>query len=224
MGRHSAKFKDASFYAILDTGYVAPQDMFKKCEALVKSGARVIQLRAKKEDFETRKRMAHEILPLFEGANAPTLIINDDIELAATLPDGVGLHIGQDDMPPHKARMILGDAKPLGLSTHSFLEARAADALKDVIDYFAVGPVYATQTKPGHPAVGLELVSMVSAYKPQLPWFAIGGVNFKTLESVARAGAERIVAVSEILLSLDSCRAAKDMNEEFCILRARFSK
>ncbi len=214
MGKNSVRFYDAILYTILDTGYVAPGDMFAKCRALIESGSKVIQLRAKKETSKTRRQMALEILPLFESPNSPTLIINDDIELAAELPN-VGLHIGQDDIPPCRARQIIGPDKPLGLSTHSLIEAKSAEALRDVLDYFAVGPVYATQTKPGRKAVGLELVRLVADFAPTLPWFAIGGVNMKTLKDVALTGAERIVAVSEILLAKDSANFAANMQKEF---------
>ncbi len=218
MGKFSKKFADATLYAILDTGYVARKSMFAKCEELIAGGTRIIQLRAKNETAKEHREIALEILPLFASKDAPLLIINDDIELAAELPRA-GLHIGQDDMPPKRARMIIGKDKPLGLSTHSLIEAMSADAMEDTLDYFAVGPVFATQTKPGRPAVGLELVREVAALKTRLPWFAIGGVNMRTLKDVANAGAERIVVVSEILKAEDSRAAAAGIERDFAELK-----
>ena len=206
--------RDAVFYGIVDTGYVPFEKIESKCAALRDGGAKIIQLRAKKENHQTRRELALRLLPIFQTDNAPIFIINDDLELAASLPLA-GLHIGQDDIPPADARRIIGEEKCLGLSTHSIEQAKAADSLSGVIDYFAVGPVYATNTKPGRPAVGLELVSAVASFKPRLPWFAIGGINKKTASQVSAAGAERIVAVSDVLIPQDTTGAIRDLMENF---------
>ena len=202
----------AVFYAILDTGYVSRSDAFCKCSQILKSGTRIVQLRAKKESRDERRSIALEILPLFKESNAK-LIINDDALLAAEL--NLGLHIGQDDLSPEEARKLRGHDSILGLSTHSIEQAKKADNIPELLDYFAVGPVYATQTKPGRPAVGLELVSKVAAMNPKLPWFAIGGINSRTARDVWRAGAKRIVAVSDVLSPDDTCKAILNLTKSF---------
>jgi len=218
MASLSPLLRKAAFYGILDTGYVARENLFRKCEALAASGAKIIQLRAKKESAAERKTIALEILPVFKRENAPFFIINDDAPLAAeicSLIPNAGLHIGQDDLPPDEARKIIGKDRVLGLSTHSIAQAKNADALFYLLDYFAVGPVYATNTKPGRPAVGLELVSAVRDMRPHLPWFAIGGVSRKTAAAVRAAGAERIVAVSDVLTPEDTAAAVRELLANF---------
>lgn len=210
----SEKIFNTTFYGILDTGYVAKSDMKAKCQALIDGGCGLIQLRAKKETHLERAHIAEEILPLFEKKDAPIFIINDDLELASKL-HLAGLHIGQDDYDPRSAREILGAEKVLGLSTHSLEQAQKADSLSDVLDYFAVGPLFATQTKPGRIPVGLNLATQVKNFKPKLPWFCIGGVNFDTVESVALAGAERIVAVSDVLKPSDTALAVRTLTQKF---------
>lgn len=210
------KLRESVFYGILDTGYVAKDMMFEKCKQLIDGGCGLIQLRAKKETHLEREKIAEEILPLFRSENAPIFIINDDIELAMQI-DIAGLHIGQDDMPPEMAREFLGKNKVLGLSTHSIEQAKNADALSDILDYFAVGPLFATQTKPGRIPVGLELASEVKAMRPKLPWFCIGGVNLNTVESVAKSGAERIVAVSDVLKPEDTSFAVRELTRKFLL-------
>ncbi len=218
--KFSEKFRQAVFYAILDTGYVPHDKLADKCRQLIEGGAKVVQLRAKKETSVQRRQIALSLLPIFRSDDAPIFVINDDIELAASLEGGnIGLHIGQDDIPPYKARMILGWNKALGLSTHSLVEAQSADAMADILDYFAVGPVFATQTKPGRRPVGLSLVEKVALMKPKLPWFTIGGVSSKTIESVAKAGAERIVAVSDVLVKPDSTDAVRSLTRDFLNLK-----
>ena len=218
MAELSESLRDATFYGILDTGYVAPENLVEKCKQLIATNCKIIQLRAKKQTEEERRKMAFEILPLFKNPNAPYFIINDSPELAAeicSIIPNAGLHIGQDDMPPRDAREIIGKNRILGLSTHSIEQATNADMLDDVLDYFAVGPVFATNTKPGRIPVGLELVSNVAKMSPKLPWFTIGGVNIKTIADVAKAGAERIVAVSDVLIPEDTTASVNQLVEEF---------
>ncbi len=199
--------RSARFYAILDTGYVPRERWTAVCRALLLGGAAVIQLRAKRETAAERRGLLEEILPLFVPAAVvaapPPLVINDDLALALAYP-GLGLHVGQDDLAPQLARARLGPDRLLGLSTHSPAQAAAAQALPaGTLDYFAVGPVFATPTKPDYTPVGLELVRHVAASRPTLPWFCIGGIKRTNLTEVRAAGADRVVVVSEILTAAD---------------------
>ncbi|RME71872.1 MAG: thiamine phosphate synthase, partial [Verrucomicrobia bacterium] len=142
----------ARFYAILDTAYVPPDRWESVCRQLIDGGADLIQLRAKQASPEQRAALLERMRPVIAaaGAGAPHLIVNDDVDLAARTPDA-GLHIGQDDTPPAEARRRLGPDRLIGLSTHSLDQARAAMALPPgTIDYFCVGPVFSTQTKPDY--------------------------------------------------------------------------
>ena len=92
------------------------------------------------------------------------------------------------------------------------------------LDYFCVGPVWATPTKPGRAAVGLELVRYAAdairrAEAPEgsrgqdregvVPWFAIGGIDLGNVEQVVEAGARRIVVVRAITEADDPAGAAR---------------
>ncbi len=212
MAKNSKKISDIDFYAILDTGYVARDNLYKKCKQLISANVGIIQLRAKKESPLEIAKIAAEISPLFEVANAPIFIINDDLELAKSI-DFAGLHVGQDDISPYIARQELGEDRVLGLSTHSLEQATKANDLHEVLDYFAVGPVYPTNTKKGRPAVGLDLISQVNNLSLNLPFFAIGGINFNTAKFAIEKGAKRLVAVSAILEMEDSAQAVAKMRE-----------
>ena len=136
------------------------------------------------------------------------MVVNDDLALAADFP-GVGLHVGQDDACPRVARERLGPEAVLGLSTHS--REQVADAIEqaDVLDYFAVGPVFPTATKPDYPAVGLELVRTVRGMAPPLPFFCIGGIDLENAAEVRAAGGEGLVAVSAVLCAEDVSAAVQ---------------
>lgn len=209
--------RSARFYAILDTGYV-PRDRWSAvCRTLLLGGAAIVQLRAKRETATERRTLLDEILPLFAPgvvvATPPPLVINDDIDLALAYPN-LGLHVGQDDLAPQLARTRLGPDRLLGLSTHSPAQVAAAQALPGgTLDYFAVGPVFATPTKPTYTPVGLELVRHVASLRPTLPWFCIGGIKRGNLLAVLAAGATRVVVVSEILTAADPAALIHDYRE-----------
>jgi thiamine-phosphate pyrophosphorylase len=204
----SVDLHPAVFYAILDTGYVPREKLVDKCRALLAGGADIIQLRAKREDTATRIEILKSLVPLFEDTEVP-LVVNDDLEAALAFP-GLGLHVGQDDLPPHEAHELLGPGRVLGLSTHSPEQAAGAIACAKALDYFAVGPVFATPTKPDYTPVGLELVRHVAGLKAPLPWFAIGGIKRHNVDQVLAAGATRVVAVSDVLQADDSAAVVSD--------------
>jgi thiamine-phosphate pyrophosphorylase len=135
------------------------------------------------------------------------LIVNDHPQLARE-SGADGVHVGQDDVDVSVARMILGDAMLIGLSTHTPGQVDAADG----VDYIGVGPVHATPTKPGRPAVGLELVAY-AAHHARVPWFAIGGIDATNVDAVRRAGARRIAVVRAISDAADPAAAARALRE-----------
>jgi thiamine-phosphate pyrophosphorylase len=135
------------------------------------------------------------------------LIVNDHPQLARE-SGADGVHVGQDDVDVFVARMILGEAMLIGLSTHSPEQVDAAEG----VDYIGVGPVHATPTKPGRPAVGLELVEYAARHAT-VPFFAIGGIDATNVDAVRRAGARRVAVVRAISDAPDPAAAARALRE-----------
>src|SRR5581483_6438198 len=100
----------------------------------------------------------------------------------------------------------------IGRSTHSTSEVDAA-AVQDGVDYFCVGPVWTTPTKPGRPAPGLSLLTYARDRGGRRPWFAIGGIDGDRLDHVVAAGATRIVVVRAITDAEDPGAAARALRE-----------
>lgn len=197
------------FYALLDTSYVTAEAFPSTCRALIEGGADMIEFRAKDVNAETRIQLLDTIAPLCQQNNIP-LIVNDHIDLALRHPH-TGLHIGQDDMPVHEARKALGPERILGLSTHSLEQAKEAIRHADSLSYFAVGPIFATPTKPDYQPVGLELVAAVNGLQPELPFYAIGGITRQNVGQVIAAGARRVCVVSDILQAEDPAAATREL-------------
>jgi thiamine-phosphate pyrophosphorylase len=195
------------FYAILDSGYVDEAEWEYKAESLLAGGACLLQIRAKGHPVERVAELVERALPTARKFDVP-LIVNDHLEVALAIP-GAGLHLGQDDGDFREARKRLGPDRILGLSTHSLEQARSAIAAADVLSYFAVGPVFATGTKPDYPPVGLDLVRQVAQEKPPIPFYCIGGINRANLDQVLEAGALGVVAVSDPLMDEDTEAATR---------------
>jgi thiamine-phosphate pyrophosphorylase len=127
------------------------------------------------------------------------LIVNDRPSVA--LEAGAdGVHVGQDDMPVGDVRDLVGPNVLIGLSTHSPREIDAVDSA--VVDYIGVGPIHQTPTKPGRPAVGVELIRYAAAHSP-VPFFAIGGIDAGNVDTVIDAGATRVCVLRAIASARD---------------------
>lgn len=167
-------------------------DLAEFLDAVLAHGVDIVQLREK--NLEAADELA--LLEVFADAcrrHGALLAVNDRADLAVASGADV-LHLGQRDLRPAVARRIVGPDVVIGLSSHSTAQAQAAAADSDV-DYFCLGPLWPTPTKPGRPHTGLAPLRAVAGTRPDKPWFAIGGVDETTLEQVLAAGARRAVVV-----------------------------
>ena len=192
------RIQDARLYGIVDLGYVAAANVESMTEQLCLGGVDVLQLRAKKLLPREIERLARLMLPITRGHGVP-LVINDHLDVAAAV-GSEGVHVGQEDDAVGMARAVVGPACFVGKSTHSLLQAVAAQA--EGVDYIGFGPLYATGTKPDYVPVGLQDVAEVHR-RVTLPIFCIGGVNAARLDEIIAAGARRVVVVSAFLLAGD---------------------
>jgi thiamine-phosphate pyrophosphorylase len=180
--------------------------------AAIDGGVGVVQLREKHSTDAELVALASDLASLCAELGA-LFIVNDSPGLALQArADGV--HVGQEDTPAADARAIVGPEMLVGLSTHAHAEIDAVGALASrdapAVDYIAVGPVHETPTKPGRPAVGLELVAYAAAHAP-VPFFAIGGLDAVNMHEVLAAGAARVVILRAIAGAQDPERAAREL-------------
>jgi thiamine-phosphate pyrophosphorylase len=177
------------------------RDLRAFLDAALRGGADVVQLREK--DPATGDDTILAAARIFRAtcdAHGALFVLNDRPDMvAAAGADGV--HVGQDDMSVADARALVGEDVLLGRSTHT--PEQVEDAAVADVDYFAVGPVHATPTKPGRPAAGLELVRHAASAPRPVPWFAIGGIDGDTIGNVVAAGAQRAVVVRALTEASD---------------------
>jgi len=204
---------DCKLYTFVDTAYLHGRAPELIAQQLCDGGSDLIQLRAKNCSPEEIRATAEKILPITKRANVG-LVINDHLEIAREL-GAEFCHLGQEDffdagftkisqLPSANSHLLVG------LSTHSPEQAQRALAAGP--DYIAIGPVFATGTKPTAKPVTLEYVRW-AAENIKIPWFAIGGINLENLGEVLAAGATRICVVSAILNAPDVAKACEEFRK-----------
>ena len=176
-------------------------------ETILQAGTDVIQLREKDAEGGDLLRWGEVFLAAARRHGA-LFVVNDRPDVAAAL-EADGVHVGQNDLPPAVTRRLVGPAMIIGLSTHSAEQLRGASPQAD---YVCVGPVHETTTKPGRPAVGLDLVRVAATHERRA-WFAIGGINRETVGPVLSAGARRVVVVRAVTEAPDPAEAVRELLE-----------
>lgn len=184
-----------TLYLVLDADVCGDEkNMLATAVSAVKAGVTMIQLRATHWKKKRWLSMARLLKSALINWNVP-LIINDHVDVAMAV-DAEGVHVGQQDFPPHETRQLIGPDKWLGLSVSSL------DELKDVphqgVDYLGVGPVFATTSKPDAPEpIGIDQLQRI-VQASFLPTVAIGGINESKMTAVLKTNVTGVAVVSAI--------------------------
>ncbi len=184
---------DCALYLIAPA-FVRGRPLNRLLPPLIEAGVDAVQLRDKRPEAGLLAEVGLKVAEVCTQFGA-IFIVNDRIDLAAAC-SAKGVHLGQEDLGVEVARRMLGDGAAVGLSTHS--RQQVLDAQSSGADYIGVGPVFATPTKPGREAVGVDLVRF-AADESDLPFFAIGGVDETTIQEVLQSGARRVSVLRAVL-------------------------
>ena len=162
-----------------------------------------------RETYALARLALERIVSLWDSPSnpsAPLVLVDDRVDVALALWDeGVaGVHLGEDDMPPEKARDLLGPGPLIGLSTHEIEAVVRAEELP--VDYLGFGPIAPTQTKGYRRGVGPERAWVASAGSTR-PLFPIGGIDETWAEALAPVG--RAAVGTAILSAPDPPTAAR---------------
>ena len=174
----------------------------------IAGGVDIVQLREKHLPDEELASVANAARALCEQLGV--LLIVNDRPWVAREAGADGVHVGQDDIAAAEVRELLGPDMLIGVSTHSPAQIDAIDA--SVVDYIGVGPIHETPTKPGRPAVGVELIRYAAGHAP-VPCFAIGGLDAGNLAQALDAGARRACVLRAIADAADPERAARALRD-----------
>ena len=197
-------------YVIVDPEATNGRPVLEIADATLKGGAKVVQLRDKKNDKGDILSTARQFKTLCEERDA-VFVMNDAADIA--LSSGAdALHVGQTDLPIPDARRILDPRQLIGRSNNTVEEA--VDSQAQGADYLAVGAVYSTQTmgKTGRTSIGTETITRIKELVSQ-PVVAIGGINSRNIGDVMRAGADCVCVVSAVTFAEDAERATAELVE-----------
>ena len=194
-------------YAVTDRSWLGNGTLSDAVEAALRGGATMVQLREKsltQEDFLQEAKMLAALCARFQIP----FLINDNLEIALAC-NADGVHVGQDDMAPQKARALLGPGKILGVSAHTVDQALAAE--KTGADYLGVGAVFSTATKQDAASVPLETVREI-CQAVSIPVVAIGGISADNILSLQNSGVVGAAVVSALFAAEDIFSAAQNLS------------
>jgi thiamine-phosphate pyrophosphorylase len=164
-------------------------------QELAVAGVRLLQYRDKSASPRDLLKTSRELVSSLKSFGS-SLIVNDRPDIAV-LAGAAGVHVGQEDLDPEKARAVLGEDLWIGASTHNLEQFRAAAATS--ADYIAVGPIFATTSKMNpDPIVGLELIRQARPLTHK-PIVAIGGITVERASSVIEAGADSVAVIRDVV-------------------------
>ncbi len=205
--RRRERLAAAALYVVTDAR-AARGDLAEFLDAILEAGTDIVQLREKDAEAGDIMRWADAFRNAAERHGA-LFVLNDRPDVALAV-GADGVHLGQNDLPASIARRILGPDGIIGLSTN---RPQEWDQAPPEADYLCAGPVWATPTKEGRPAAGLEYVRYAADSGERRPWFAIGGIDESNVDEVVAAGATRIVVLRAVGNAPDPAAAARTLRE-----------
>jgi thiamine-phosphate pyrophosphorylase len=199
--RRRARLARSRLYLVLEARPHGA-DPLALLDAALRGGVDIVQLRDKELSDDDLVQAAGPFRRACT-AHGALFVLNDRPELVERC-GADGVHVGQSDASLTDARRLVGDDRIVGLS------ATTSDEFLGDPDYFGVGAVYGTPTKPESHAGGLELIR-AARDTLRVPWFAIGGVERTNVEELAAAGAAGVAVVRAIRDDADPEEAARSL-------------
>ena len=186
------------------TNTKAPTPVIEQVFAVIDGGCRWIQIRMKDASDEEIKNVVEAVKPKCIETGS-FLLLNDRVELAKELNVG-GVHLGKEDMPVSKARMLLGPAAVIGVTANTFADVAAVSNLD--IDYYGIGPYEDTDTKENlAPILGLDGIRKIcfemEEKQIQIPHVAVGGIKLNDVLPLLEAGVNGVAVSGSIAFADD---------------------
>jgi thiamine-phosphate pyrophosphorylase len=205
---------DLRLYALIDPAVANGRSLGDIAKRIAGS-ATLVQLRDKHGSTRQLVEEARELTIVLAPLDIP-LLINDRVDVALAV-EADGVHIGQDDMSPADARLLLGKTAIIGLSIKTVEQAKAAPL--ELLDYVGIGGVYGTTSKETtSPPIGLSgfnaVAQAIRARDPKFPICGIAGINQSNAADVIMQGADGVAVISALSMAADPTVAARDLLSE----------
>lgn len=197
-------------YVITDNTLTPKESLLNQVKEALEGGAKIVQLRDKKNSIEEIKKEAIELNSLTKKYNAK-FILNDEVSLAIELGCD-GLHIGKSDY--YRVKEIRENFKGiLGVSCYGDIE-KAKEMENIGVDYVAFGSFYSSPTKPNSSLVSLEVLEKAKR-ELNIPICAIGGINRENISEITKYNIDMVAVISDIWNSSDIKEVSKKYSSLF---------
>jgi len=202
-------FEEVDLYPVTCEGLSAGRSALEVLDAVIRGGAKIIQLREKDYSKVDLYRLALKFREITARAGV-LLIINDHVDIALAA-EADGVHVGREDLPVAAARRIAPELL-IGASSHSLEEALEAE--REGADYVNIGPIFPTRTKQGVTCfLGPEAVTAIAPHL-QIPFSVMGGINASNIDRVVAVGARRVAVVTAVSQEKDMAGAVAFLREK----------
>ncbi len=196
-----------SVYVLTDRALSRGRSEIDVVRAAISGGASAIQLRWKDAPLREAVPVARELREICAGSKV-LFVVNDRVDLAMAV-EADGVHIGEDDLPVHETRALVGDSMIVGYSPADLSEVRWA--IDSGADYLGVGPIFGTGSKAdAGDAVGLQRMTAVRDLTPA-PFVGIGGIKAENAAGVIDAGADGVAVISSVVSQEDVEEATRSL-------------
>ena len=217
---------DISAYLVVGPENTKGRSVAAIIKDAVNAGFTCIQIRSKVASARELIQLTHQAAEVIEEAQKSeevALLVNDrlDVVLAAR-KQGIkvdGIHIGQTDIPVDVCREYLGEDLIVGLSARAdelFEYIKTEDVSQ--LDYFGVGPLHETQTKPDcglgkdGKVITRSFADLAKIAKlSSIPVVVGGGVKLADIPSLAQTGVDGFFVVSAVTEADHPGLAATDL-------------
>ena len=179
------------------------------CEAAVKAGVRMVQLRMKDAPRAELLAMAKALVAITRGSDTK-LIVDDDASVAAEA-GADGVHVGQEDMAAAEARRLLGPDKIVGVTCKTV--EQAIEAERQGADYLGSGAMFPSLAKPGATGISFDTLRAICA-AVETPVVAIGGITHDNMDKLQGTGIAGVCVVGAIFAQPDPEQAARALKEK----------
>jgi thiamine-phosphate pyrophosphorylase len=208
----ASRFANIRLYVLITVqpGYNREQ-IFDIARGCIHGGADCLQLRCKEIVDKEILSLAEPFAEMCRG-NSVTSIINDRPDIAV-ICGADGVHLGQADLSVRDVRRLQQKPFIVGRSTHH--PVQLTNAMNELCDYVALGPVFATATKEHEPPVGLDYVrqALEMLKDSRIGQVAIGGIELNSVEQILTLGVKTVAVGSAICHAKDPAKMCADFKK-----------
>jgi len=182
------------FIYLISPNKIEP-NFYKNLDSVLSSGKiKFFQLRLKNYSLIKLIKISQKIKVLTKKHKV-NLIIND-FPIVAKRINADGCHLGQSDETIRNTKKLLKKNKIVGITCHGSKKL-VSDAIKNKVDYIAIGSFFKSKLKPKAKKAKISLVKWCKK-QTHLPIVAIGGINNKNYKILIKTGVNYLAISSFI--------------------------